>query len=221
MDKYKLKKVGIAGIIISVCLAGCSKDVDCNINGEHVHIYVNNSNGLTRLIEGEKETKCSSKRTDDYVIKNNETDIICDNKLCKVKDNISYLYDLSLSCQSKKQEYSLESVYEYYYGYGGKLAFTADGCKYECTYSYGLGYHDKYIWKDLEENTTTENEVRDVTYQFKLYKLEENGTLTSKYFDCLEEIESGYEYFLEDDLIKENYSEAYYLKSKEKKLETK
>ena len=53
--------------------------------------------------------------------------------------------------------------------------------------------------------------MKDLTYKFRFYKINEDGTIISKLFDTLEEVENGYDYFSPNKLVEGIYSNSYYL----------
>lgn len=64
MKRNKLISILTLTTILSV-FSGCGKKVECNINEEHAHIYVNEE-GYVRDIESEREQIGDFRRTEDY-----------------------------------------------------------------------------------------------------------------------------------------------------------
>lgn len=216
--KYRLVKKSLACILLATTITGCTKDVvvDCDIKGNHVHLYQNTTNGILRYIEGESEKKGDFVRKDDYVEATPKTEAICENNLCLIADNFDYFEDKVNSVPAPKiQAYVYKLVYGTYYGYGYGYSFTSG--KYE--YGYGLmtGYHYDYEWEDISFDTYTTDEVRDITYQIKLYKVNDDGTVVYKLFNQEDDIDSDYAYFNSKDLITECVSDSYYLEKNKTK----
>lgn len=198
------------GIIIG--LTGCTaKTVDCNIEESHVHLYVNEDNNLSRYVESEKEYIEDLIRTEEYLPMTKELSEISENSLYRIEDNEKYLEQVSLQCYPKREAYVYDYVYGTYYGY--RYGYSFNG-KFE--YSYGLtsGYHWDYEWQEIPLDEYTTDKVQDITYQYQLYKINEDGTLSKRVFESLEEVPEEYKYFTPDTLVKENVSNPYYLDSK-------
>ena len=116
-----------------------------------------------------------------------------------------------MQCYPKREAYVYDYVYGTYYGY--RYGYSFNG-KFE--YSYGLtsGYHWDYEWQEIPLDEYTTDKVQDITYQYQLYKINEDGTLSKRLFESLEEVPEEYKYFTPDTLVKENVSDPYYLDSK-------
>lgn len=93
MNDIKIKKnlLRLSLISLGISSFGCAKNVECNVNGEHVHIYVDEDKNLEKYILGEKDHKGNYVRTDDYEKLNNELKVACQNDLLLVSDNIDYI----------------------------------------------------------------------------------------------------------------------------------
>lgn len=216
MKKYNLIKAGILCGGIFMGLTGCgAKTVDCDIEEQHVHLYVDEENNLCRYAESEKEYIGNLIRTEEYLPTTEELSTISENDFYRVKDNEEYLEQISLEYQPRREAY----VYDYVYGphYGYRYGYSARG-KFE--YSYGLtyGYHWDYEWQDIPLDEYTSDQVRDITYQYQLYKINEDGTTSKKLFSSLEDVPKEYEYFTLDTLVQENISDSYHLESKKMKI---
>ena len=72
-------------------------------------------------------------------------------------------------------------------------------------------YHFEYVWEEVSPYEYTSDKVRDYTYEFKFYKIDENGNLVSKNFETLEDVEDDYKYFDDNDLVQEYISAPYFL----------
>ena len=80
-------------------LAGCAKKVDCNVEGDHIHVYTS-SDGINRYVKGENETvgkygKSVYTRTDDYLGLNSDNRdlyyFISSHNLVNIEDNLDSL----------------------------------------------------------------------------------------------------------------------------------
>lgn len=208
--KYTLIKKSLVGALLTVSLAGCVKNVDCDISGNHIHLYQNKSNGVVRYIEGEKEKSGDFLWTDKYKKETTKLQAISKNKLCSIEDNFTYFNKkVSKIPEPKRQAYVYDYIYGTYYGYG--YCYNSSTGKYG--YGYGLitGYHYDYEWQDIPLDKYTTDEVRDITYKIKLYKVDEKGNVESKLFDQIDDINKEYCYFKTDDIITECISDSYYL----------
>lgn len=143
---------------------------------------------------GEKDHKGDFIRTDDYKRLSNELKIVCDNNLLLVSDNMDHITKTMEEYIPYRETYA----YDYRYGYN----FTTNS--YDYYWSFG--------WDKIDMDKYTENKVRDITYNYKLYKInKETNKIEYDYFDSLEDVPSEYKYFKVSDLINKNTSESYYL----------
>lgn len=202
-DLLKLKKslLTLTFISLGVSSFGCAKNVDCDINDEHVHIYIDEENNLEKYILGEKDHKDDFVRTDSYVLLDEEIKKICENDLLVVSDNIDYISKTIDSYEPYREEYAYDYRYGYYYGY--------DSLNGE--YGYVCGWHWDYDWDQIPLDEYTTEKVRDITYNYKFYKINDNGELEYKYFNSLDNLDEEYKYFKVSDLVNKNIGESYYL----------
>lgn len=203
------KKICSLALVAALSLSACSKKMDCNIAGEHIHVYVNES-GVERLIEGENKKHFSYSWTEDTLLLDRETKIIADNNLCIIDQNREYVNSVAASLPSvSREELKSEYVYGTYWGWGYGYNLT-DG---EYKYSYGLiqGYHYEDTWVSIPIDEYTSNKVRDITVKIVLYKIDDDGQVISSSFDSLDEVPDEYKYFKTSDIISRFYSEEYYL----------
>jgi len=205
---FKLVRTCLASIVIASSLSACAKKMDCNIQKAHVHLYVSEE-GLSRYIDSEREKKGSFQWTKEYAFKSEKIDTITENKLCAVEGNEEYLQEKIAEYPPKRQAYVYAYVYGFYLGWGYGLNPATD--EYEHYYGSHTGYHWDYEWQDIRLDEYTTDTVRDVTYELKFYKIRQDGTIQSKCFDSLEEIEEGYHYFKASDLIQERIGENYHM----------
>ena len=219
MKKYKLIKSSIAGIIFAISLSGCAKKMDCNIDEKHVHLYINSEDNSARYYNSEKETKdIYFYWTKKYHPINEKMDIIIENELYLVRDNLEYLRNELNNHQPKREEY----VYDYIYGPHLDYGYILDAATGQWKYGFGLitEYHWDYVWNEISMDEYTDNKVRDYTYEFRFYKIEKDGTISSKKFKSLENIEEGYDYFKPSDLIEVNIGSEYWLEKPNVKTKT-
>ncbi len=195
-------------------ITGCAKDMDCNIDTEHVHQYVNDE-GLKKYISGEKEYVGDFYWTDKYTSNSTIINEVSKNNLCLASQNIDYINSIMSNYTKKREAWINSYVYGSYYGYGYHYDFNSG----DYVFNYGLttGYHWEYEWQDIPLDKYTENKVRDITYEFKFYKIDENGNLVSKNFKTftIDDIEEGYNYFNEKDFVQKYTSDSYYLNKEE------
>lgn len=208
----KKLKLFTSAILCGTLINGCSspKLVDCNIEGQHTHIYVNKDQ-IKKMFSGEYETQRSYQWTEEYVETTDEIKHILENDLYRIDDNLDYLQNQIQSHPARRQEYVYDYVYGSYYGYGYHYFFNATTSKYEYGWGYGYttGYHWTYRWKDIPMGTHTENPVKDITYSIQLYKIDEDGKASSKTFPSLEEASPEYNYFKLSNVLVQHVSDAY------------
>ena len=168
-------------------MSGCAKNVKCDIDKPHAHMYVNESNGLKRFIESEKEKNFSGDiRTDDYAYLDDYINKIIDNKFYRIKDNKEALESVLSTYQDYREVYTNDYRYGTYIGYDyGYNYMTGD---YEYFYGQHTGYHWDWDWDPIPMDQYTNEKVREVTYTFKFYKMDSNGNITSKNFKSLDEV---------------------------------
>lgn len=191
----------------SLIISGCSKDVQCDVNSKHLHLYYDAKMELTKYIAGEKEHVGSFKWTSEYVPQNDLNNYLCEHSLSCVKDNYDYLLALMHDKQSHLQEYTKDYIYGSYVG----LCYNYDPNTDKGSYGYGVtyGFHYAYNWQDIPDDYQTTNKVRQVNYGYKLYKIIDNKQI-SKIFPNLDNI-GEYQYFNPNTVLAETYSQEYYL----------
>ena len=128
-------------MIASVLTTSCAKDVECYVEGEHVHLYTNKDSGLCRYIDSEKEYIGRFLRSDDYLNMTEELRLVSDNGLYLISDNKNYFNNIVENKKENRREaYVYDYTYGSYYGYGyGYNLSTGD-------YEYFYGYHTGYHW---------------------------------------------------------------------------
>ena len=106
-------------------------------------------------------------------------------------------------------------AYTYDYIYGGYYAYDYASGQYGTIF----GWHWGYEWQDISLEYTTDK-VRDITYQFRFYKIDEDGVVSSKLFSALEEVPEEYRYFKLFDFVQKETSSSYYLEMSKFKSKT-
>jgi len=218
-NTFKLVKTTLACILIITSFSACEgKEIECDIDGEHVHLYINETQDLSRYLQSEKQYIGSYNRTNDYLPIDKELKSITINELYRIEDNLKYLEKEIASATPKREEYSYEYTYGTYYGYGYGYNYSTG--KYDYNWGMKTGYHWDYVWHEIPLNEYTSNKVKDTTYKFRFYKLNEDGTISEKLFSSLTDLEEGYKYFKPSTLIQKNVSESYYLPKEKQKTKT-
>ena len=88
--QYSLIHVGLICGTLLFSTSGCgAKTVDCDIEGEHVHLYVSESNLLSRYIESEKMRVKGLNRTEEYLPLTGELAEASENGLYPVEENLN------------------------------------------------------------------------------------------------------------------------------------
>ena len=179
--------VGLLGAATVFSTSACAKVVNCDINEEHSHNYINEEGYIWEL-ESEREFVESFYRTDDYRSITEE-----DNKrlreiymydLLRISDNLDKLLQLESSLYDYKQ---------YEYSYTERQLFMVG----KTAASRLVTYYDYTNDKEAEDLTGNE---RIVTHKFIGYKFIKNDKgklemIKSDPMDTIEElVDAGYEY---------------------------
>lgn len=179
--------VGLLGAATVFSTSACAKVVNCDINEEHSHNYINEEGYIWEL-ESEREFVESFYRTDDYRSIAEE-----DNKrlreiymydLLRISDNLDKLLQLESSLYDYKQ---------YEYSYTERQLFMVG----KTAASRLVTYYDYTNDKEAEDLTGNE---RIVTHKFIGYKFIKNDKgklemIKSDPMDTIEElVDAGYEY---------------------------
>ena len=206
--RKKLLLLSLYGSVTLAGLTGCNKTVKCDVKEDHIHSY-ENSEGLKKYISGEKEKNGNFNRTNEYTTDSNIINNVSSKNLCGVSDNINYINKVISNHQNKREAY----VYDYIYGPVYTYGYGCNPATGEFEYYYGMfnDYHFEYVWEEVSPYEYTSDKVRDYTYEFKFYKIDENGNLVSKNFETLEDVEDDYKYFDDNDLVQEYISAPYFL----------
>lgn len=219
--KKKILLMSLYGSIQLTSLTGCSNEMECNIENEHIHQYITDDN-LKKYISGEKEYKNGFHWTNIYTTNPEIINNVCKNDLCIVSENIDYINQVISNYPTKREAYIKEYIYGPYYGYGYCYGYNPITENYEYGFQYGLiyGYHYESSWKEIPLNEYVTETVRDYTYDFKFYKIDEDGNLISKNFENLDDIEEGYDYFINYNFVQKHISNSYHLNKEDFKNKT-
>ena len=217
--KYQLFKTSIAGIILATSMTGCTKNMDCDIKEGHVHLYIDDNQNLAKYYKSEKENIDKFNWTEEIAYNDEKINIMIENNFYPVANNQEYLEQIIITHQPKRKVYERDYINGDYYGYGYRLNSSTG----KIEYSYGLmhGYHWEYVWNEISMDEYTNELVKDYEYGFKFYKIEHDGTITTKTFKNLtniNEIEEGYDYFDADQIVEKFISEPYYLEKAKMKI---
>lgn len=184
LNKIKRNLLTLGLLTMGAITSGCAKNVDCNISDDHVHIYIDEDKKLEKYILGEKDHKGDYIRTNDYVLLDEEIKNMCENDLLLVSDNIDYISKIIDNHKPSRKSYVYGYIYVNYWG---------------------------YEWKEIPLDEYTTDKVKDITYNYKFYKINDKGELEYKYFDSLDDLDREYKYFKVSNLVNENESDSYYL----------
>ena len=166
------------GIFINILsLAGCGKTIDCEIEGNHAHLY-RSSQGIERYIPGEYDSIGSSNgriyyKTDDYVEINDDNkafyDYILKRKLISISDNERLLCEIS---DSLRDYYEFEY---YYYTTEYTTHHYIDGDGNPQSYKTSETVRKTDWTTDMNHSNLTGNK-EIMTHVFYGYKIVHNGS---------------------------------------------
>ncbi len=143
-------------IAILATASSCSKKVDCNVKGYHLHKYVNNA-GYVRYIDKEFDNYECYERQEEYItVDQSKKDIIKymdDRNLLKIDDNIEKIKE----AQEKNKNFT-----EYRYSY--TITFTAPF----------IHFVTNYEWTRNKNHSNLTGETRERTYLYSAYKIEKD-----------------------------------------------
>lgn len=182
-------------------LSGCSKKVDCSVEGKHAHLYTNDD-GIVRYIDKEYEQYEGFARQDDYVaINDGEEDLY---KFYDRKDLISFAdnYEQLLKIQEQNKDYI-----EYRYRYKTRTTVKVGKTRVPVT-------HTHYNWTKDPNHSELTGETRICHYMYQACNvyIDENGKyviVPSEWVDDISILKDQYEYvkidcskivYLDDDL---------------------
>ena len=142
--KYKLIKTSIFGVLLATTITGCAKKMDCNIEGEHVHLYINPDNSLSKYIESEREKKWGCYWTSDFKRINEKNELMLNNDLCIVSDNMEYLTNTISKYSPRRFAYVYDCRYVSTYGY--RYGYDVSSGKFKYRYVPINEYRWNYDW---------------------------------------------------------------------------
>lgn len=184
----------LAGSLMTCALAGCSKKVDCDIEGSHAHAYVD-SDGFVKYLEKEYENYFGFNRTDDFWrISDEQAKLLkfLDKKgLVSLEDN----KDLVSSIEDSQEDYI---EYRYKWIYNMPIPHTMRVGKIFTTY-YTYIPTPRYSWTTDKTDPRLTGDQRRCHYVYQAYKVEkdEKGKyvlIPSEYVDSLDELNGEYPY---------------------------
>ena len=204
--KIKVRNAVICGLtILSMFLfSGCAKNVDCDIEDLHAHIYTN-EDALVREVMSEREHIGDFFRTDQYVIVDKEASKLIefenDEGLFKIEDNISTIEGIA----SVKEDYT-----EYRYSYITMVSVphvVKSGTSTIVTYTHVPV--KKHSWTTDSNHRNLTGEERVVHHMYKGYKIVTNANgdyevVESELVDDINDLPSEYKYVKEDFCVKVN-----------------
>lgn len=183
----------VSGLLVGG-LTGCGKKAECDIRGNHAHLYTNDA-GYVRYIDKEYLSYEGYTRSDEYIpIDQSEVDLykFLDKKdLMKLDDNI----DLVHTIQNSNQDYI-----EYRYKYFWLMPiphYVSNGKSTSVFFTYIP--MPAYSWTSDPNHGMLTGEQRRCHYVYQACKVEkdEEGNyvvLTSSYVDNLDELNGEYPY---------------------------
>lgn len=199
-NKIKIRDIVIGGMIIAsiFMFSGCSKNVDCNINEPHAHVYVQDDS-FDKYFVSEKENKNFYNRTDEYILVDDETKNLIDfenkNGLFRIAENQDKINEI-VSSQKDYVEY------RYQYTWLMPIPHTQKIGKVTTTY-YTYIPTTSYSWTsnpEFKQLTGSERTVHHVYCAYKIVK-DENGKMKlvqSEMVDNLNELSDEYVYIKSD-----------------------
>lgn len=184
----------LAGSLMTGALTGCSKKVDCDVNGQHAHVYVNDE-GFIKYLERENESYFGYDRTDDFWMISDEYSKLLKflNKkdLVRIEDN----EELISTIEGNNTDYI---EYRYSYSYLMPIPHSVSNGKTTTTY-YTYIPMTGHSWTTNKNHSRLTGDQRRCHYVYQAYKVEkdEKGKyvlIPSEYVDSLDELNGEYPY---------------------------
>lgn len=208
--KKVFKKILLSGLIIAnlFTFSGCSKNIQCDVNNEHAHYYINN-NYLGRYIASEKSSISGLDRLDNYILIEKEDEELLNfaNKkgLFRIDENKSAIENITKNHQDFVE-------YRYKYRYMHPMPKTRKIGKITTT-TIDFIPRTGYSWTTNTEKNLT-GETRICHYVYYGYKIEKNEKgkyeiIKSEPVDNLNDLPLEYQY------IKENFYDIVNLYNKD------
>lgn len=187
----------LATTILATGLTGCGKKAECDVSGNHAHLYVNEQNFI-RYIDKEYLTYEGYERQDEYVeIDSEEKDLykFMDKKdLLRIEDNIDAISTL----ENGNHDYI---EYRYAYTYLMPIPhYIRTGKTSSVYYTYIPTTH--YSWTSNPEHSRLTGEQRRCHYVYQGFNVakDEKGKyvlIPSEYVDSISDLNGEYEYINE------------------------
>ena len=156
-------------------MAGCAKKVDCNVQGDHMHIYTS-EDGLKRYVKGEREYNTENDRTyyrtEEYEVLDDQNEIdlytfISKKGLIKIEDNLETLKKIT----SNLKDYY---IFEYYTINTSTYTTTESHFDYDIKKT-----HEKrtkeYSWSTNPDRSNVTGKYSIVTHVYYGYNIVKNG----------------------------------------------
>ncbi len=179
-------------------LSGCGKKAECNVEGNHAHLYISEDN-FSRYLEEEYLTYEGYERQDDYILIDGQ-----DEKLRKFEDKKNLLkidenIDTIREIESKNHDY-LE--YRYSYMYMMPIPHHVSTGKSSYTYFTYIPLR-QYSWTTDANHSNLTGEQRRCHHVYQAYNVvkDENGKyvlVPSESVDSIEDLNGEYTYIKED-----------------------
>lgn len=193
----KLTACVLVGMLATTTLTGCGKKADCNVSGNHAHLYVNEQD-FVRYIDKEYLTYQGYERQEEYIEIDSEDKelykFMNKNKLLKIEDNL----DAIATVEDSNHDYI---EYRYSYIYLMPVAHYVNTEKStEVYYSYIPTIH--YSWTTDPERSSLTGEQRRCHYVYQGFNIakDENGKyvlIASEYVDSISDLSGEYKYIKE------------------------
>ena len=195
-----LKGFALALVIATpLVLTGCGKQADCNVSGNHAHMYKSNL-GYVRYIEDEHLNYEGYERYDNYISIDGYEDLykfLKKKDLMRIDDNL----DLILDTQENNVDYT---EYRYKYTFMQPIPHIVKSGKVTITYFTYIP-HIRYSWTSNANHSRLTGETRVCHHTYKAYKVGKNDKgkyvlIESPLVDDLTIVMNEYPY------IKKNYT---------------
>ena len=166
--KIRRKFISLILSLQVLLLAGCTKNVNCDIKDKHIHVYTNEY-GIDRYVSGEREyvggvVSDRYYRTDEYLLLNEENEklykYLSDQNLVSIIENIDVLNSISSN---------LHDYMEYQYKYN-RTYTTTDGKGHTTVHT-----TPAYSWTTDPNHSRLTGKERVMTHVFYGYNVVKNS----------------------------------------------
>ena len=171
MVKVNVKKfLSLSGVVLVLVgsLTACGKKADCNVTGNHVHLY-KNEKGYVRYIDKEYLSYEGYSRYEEYKYIEGQEDLykFLDKKdLMRIDDNI----DLLLAVQNTNKDYT---EYRYKYTYMQPIPHVISNGKTTSVF-YTYIAQTRYSWTSDPNHSRLTGETRLCHHVYVAYKIEKD-----------------------------------------------